>query len=112
MRAELEACDRWSVQGQMWIRVLQMATLPLNLGRNLFPVRRFSYRPAIQRVQATNGCCVTLHLPGVISNRHQIVLAPGPFVGCSRNPPLGRDQVNVLLLRMGLVASGTPLSRY
>jgi hypothetical protein len=27
VRAELEACDRWAVQGQ-WIRVLQMATLP------------------------------------------------------------------------------------
>jgi hypothetical protein len=45
-------------------RVWQMAPLPLNLGRNLFPPRRFSYRPAIQRVQATNGCRATLHLPG------------------------------------------------
>jgi hypothetical protein len=52
-RAELEASEVGSVQGQMGIRVLHKATLPLNLGRNLFPLRRFSYPTRVSRFNGT-----------------------------------------------------------
>jgi hypothetical protein len=49
---ELEACDVWSVQGKRGTCVTSRHP-PLNLGRNLFPPRRFSYHTRVSRFNGT-----------------------------------------------------------
>jgi hypothetical protein len=51
-RAELEACEVWSVQGQRGTCVTSCHP-PQNLGRNLFPPRRFSYHTQVSGFNGT-----------------------------------------------------------
>jgi hypothetical protein len=50
--AELDASEVWSVQGQRGTCVAHGNPLP-NLGRNLFPPRRFSYHTRFSRINGT-----------------------------------------------------------
>jgi hypothetical protein len=50
--AELDASEVWSVQGQSGLRVV-CCHPPVNLGRNLFPPRRFSYHTRFSRFNGT-----------------------------------------------------------
>jgi hypothetical protein len=47
-----EACEVWSVQGQLGTCVTSRHPPP-NLGRNLFPPRRFSYHTRVSRFNGT-----------------------------------------------------------
>jgi hypothetical protein len=51
-RAELEACEVWSVQGKLDTCV-SCGHPSLNLGRNLFPPRRFSYHTQVSGFNGT-----------------------------------------------------------
>jgi hypothetical protein len=52
VRVELDASEVWSVQGQRGTCVASRHP-PVNLGRNLFPSRRFSYHTRVSRFNGT-----------------------------------------------------------
>jgi hypothetical protein len=89
-RAELEACEVWSVQGQRGTCVTNCHPPP-NLGRNLFPRGVFLPHPS-QQVQRHSVRTVTSDGPGLPR-----MAALRAVVRCSQDPA-GPEQVNVLLL--------------
>jgi hypothetical protein len=93
-RAELEACDQWSAQGQR-ICVLQMATL-VKPGSPSFPPRRF-LTPDESASSMDQRDLVTLSLAGGHRLHHPVGQPSGPWSGAVMTP-LGPDQVNVLSL--------------
>jgi hypothetical protein len=92
-RAELEESEVWSVQGQRGTCVTN-GHPPPNLGRNLFPPRRFSYHTRFSRFNGTArqpspvmGTC--LHHP--VSRRY------APLSGAAKYPAGARPSKCIII---------------